>query len=172
MLEPFGRHVPKVDPTAYVHHTATIIGEVTVGPRANIWPGVVLRGDEGVIEIGEETNIQDLTLAHNTGGFSTTHIGPRITVGHRAILHGCTIEGDCLIGMGAILLDHCVIEPWCIIGAGSLIPKGRRIPEGSMVMGMPGKVVREITEFEREYIKHGHRTYLQLAEESWRPESG
>lgn len=169
MLEPYGSLAPVVDPSAYVHATALLIGDVTLGPRASVWPGVVLRGDQGAIVIGEETNIQDLTVGHATGDLSTTTIGRRVTVGHRVILHGCTVEDDCLIGMGSILLDNCHIGPWCLIGAGAVVPVGRRIPPRSLVLGAPGRVVRALTERDFEAIRGGCAAYLELAAKAWRP---
>jgi carbonic anhydrase/acetyltransferase-like protein (isoleucine patch superfamily) len=157
---------PRVDPSAFVHESAQLIGDVHIARDVSIWPGSVLRGDQGSIEIGEESNIQDLSVVHCTGGLSTTRVGARVTVGHRTILHGCIIEDDCLVGMGAILMDNCHIESWCIIGAGALVPAGRRIPSGSLVLGSPGRVVRAIRPEERDtWIRHGHQEYLRLAVE-------
>ena len=110
MIEKYKGHTPQIDPEAFVHDNAVLIGDVVVGRRASIWPGVVLRGDQGAIRIGAETSIQDGSIGHATGGLSTTTIGQRCTVGHKALLHGCTVEDDCLIGMGAILMDNCVIN--------------------------------------------------------------
>jgi carbonic anhydrase/acetyltransferase-like protein (isoleucine patch superfamily) len=164
-IEPFGPLTATIDPAAWVHATASILGDVRLGARVSVWPGVVLRGDQGSIEVGEETNLQDLTCAHATGGISVVRIGRRCTVGHRVILHGCTVEDDCLIGMGSILLDNCHIEAGCIIGAGAVVPAGMRVPAGSMVLGMPGKVVRALREKDHEAIRTGHRAYLELAEQ-------
>ena len=141
------------------------MGEVFLGEEVSIWPGTVLRGDQGAIHIGEGSNIQDLSMVHATGGISRTLIGPRVTVGHRVILHGCEVMGDSLIGMGSILLDNCVIEPGCIIGAGALIPEGKRIPAGSLVLGSPGKVVRSLTEADYKKIRVGYETYKRLKDE-------
>lgn len=168
-LEPYGDLFPTVDPTAYVHASALLVGDVTLGPRASVWPGCVLRGDHGRVFIGAETNIQDLTCCHGTEGLSTTEIGARVTVGHRAILHGCVVGDDCLIGMGAILLDNCHVEPWCIIGAGAVIPVGMRVPSGSLVLGTPGRVVRPLREKDLAQIRQGHAAYLELQERAWRP---
>jgi carbonic anhydrase/acetyltransferase-like protein (isoleucine patch superfamily) len=162
-LERYGTLSPNVDPTAYVHASAQLLGDVTLGANVSVWPGVVLRGDQGAIRIGADTNLQDLTCAHATGGFSTVTVGARVTVGHRVILHGCTVEDDCLIGMGSILLDNCHIEPWCIIGAGAVVPVGMRIPSGSLVLGMPGKVIRPLKDSDRRQIEGGKEAYLQLA---------
>ena len=163
MLEAYRGYFPQVDTTAWVHATAVVLGDVTLGPRASIWPTTVLRGDQGAIVLGEASNVQDGAVVHATGGQSKTTIGARVTVGHRAILHGCTVEDDCLIGMGSIVLDNAHIEPWCVIGAGALVSAGVRIPAGSLVLGMPGRVVRKLTEEDRERIRTGCRVYCELA---------
>ena len=165
-VESYGGTSPQMDPSAFVHESAILSGDIRVARGVSIWHGCVLRGDQGSIEIGEESNIQDLSVVHCTGGLSVTRIGARVTVGHRTILHGCVIEDDCLIGMGAILMDNCHIEPWCVIGAGALVPAGRRIPSGSLVMGSPARVIRPLREDERErWIRHGHAEYVRLSRE-------
>lgn len=145
-----------------MHASAVVIGDVRIGPRVSVWPGVVLRGDQGEIVVGEDSNLQDGTIAHATGGISTVTVGPRVTVGHRVLLHGCTVEGDALIGMGAILLDHCVVEPWSLVGAGALVPPGKRVPTRTLYLGNPGRVVRALTERDLAMIEHGRDEYLRL----------
>ncbi|MFZ5476160.1 MAG: gamma carbonic anhydrase family protein [Myxococcota bacterium] len=172
MIERYLHHLPVVDPTAFVHPTAQLIGDVRLAARASVWPGCVLRGDQGGVEIGEETNIQDLTVAHATGGISSVRIGARCTVGHRVILHGCVVEDDCLVGMGSILLDNCHVETGCIIGAGALVPVGVRIPAGSLVLGSPGRVVRTLGERDYAAIRKGREAYLKLVEDYRRAEPG
>ncbi len=163
MIERFGDFEPVIAPDAWVHPSAVVLGDVRLGPRVNVWPGVVLRGDQGCIEVGEETNLQDGTIAHSTGGWSTVRIGARVTVGHRVILHGCQVADDALVGMGSILLDNCSIGAWSIVGAGALVPAGMVVPEGVLVLGSPARVVRPVTEKDRAMIRHGHATYLGLA---------
>ena len=166
MIQPYREHVPVVAPDAFVHDTAVLIGDVTIAAEVSIWPGVVLRGDQGAICIGEQSNIQDGSVVHCTGGLSTTTIGPRVTVGHKVILHGCTVEADCLIGMGAILMDNCHVEPWCIVAAGALVTMGTRIPTRSLVAGTPGRVVRQLSDAELDaWIRHGCEEYLRLSAE-------
>ncbi|HND28401.1 MAG TPA: gamma carbonic anhydrase family protein [Myxococcota bacterium] len=165
MIQNYLHYTPKIHSSAWIHASAVVIGEVELAAEVGIWPTVVLRGDQGSIYIGEETNIQDGSVVHATGGKSHTWIGPRVTVGHRVILHGCRVEENCLIGMGSILLDNCVIEPGCIIGAGALVGGGKRIPSGSLVLGNPGKIVRQLGEADYAQIAHAHRTYLRLKEE-------
>ena len=108
---------PRIHPEAFVHPDAVIIGDVTIGARASIWPGCVLRGDQGSIEIGAETSIQDGTIIHATRGMSVTRIGARVTCGHRVVLHGCSIADDCLIGMGSVVMDLAEVGQFCVVGA-------------------------------------------------------
>ncbi len=164
MIESFLHHRPQIGDQAWVHRDATVIGEVVLGPRVSIWPGAVIRGDMGPIVFGADSNLQDGAVAHNTGGRSITTIGERVTVGHRAILHGCTVEDECLIGMGAIIMDNCTIERNCVIGAGALVPMGRRIPAGSLVLGSPGKVVRALREEDLAWIAHSWQVYSETAQ--------
>lgn len=164
LIQGYRHHRPQIHPSAYVHESAVIIGEVTLGERASVWPGVVLRGDQGAILVGDETNLQDGTIAHATGGHSRVVLGARCTVGHRVVLHGCEVEDEVLVGMGAILLDNCRVGRHSLLGAGALVPAGRRIPPRSLVLGSPGKVVRTLTDAEIEQmVMHGHSEYLTLA---------
>ncbi len=160
-LEPYGEHVPRVDASAYVHPRATLIGDVVVEAEATIWPGAVLRGDDGPIRIGARTSIQDGSVVHMTRGRSRVDVGARCTVGHNVILHGCTVEDECLIGMGAILLDGVVVGAGSLVGAGALVTQNKRIPPGSLVLGNPARVVRACGQAERDMIEHGWREYLE-----------
>lgn len=166
LIERYRDFTPRVDPAAFIHQTAVLIGEVSVAARVSIWPGVVLRGDQGAVIIGEETNLQDGTIAHATGGMSRTVVGARVTVGHRVLLHGCIVEDDCLIGMGAILMDNCYIGTGSVIGAGAMVTKDKVIPPYSLVLGSPGRVVKTLTpQASADMVSHGHQEYLRLAEE-------
>lgn len=156
---------PRVDPSAFVHEAATLIGQVTIGARASIWPGVVLRGDDGPIVIGDETSIQDGSVVHMTSGLSRTTVGARVTVGHGVILHGCTVEDECLIGMGAILLDNVRVGRGSVVGAGALVTLGKEIPPGSLVYGNPARIVRPCGEAERGLIENGWREYVTRCRE-------
>ncbi len=162
MIEAWGGFAPVVPDSAWVHPSAVVIGHVILGERVSVWPGVVLRGDQGAIHIGDETNLQDGTIAHATGGISTVTIGARCTVGHRVILHGCIVGDDCLVGMGSIVLDNAQIGAGSIVGAGALVPVGAQIPSGVLVLGMPAKFVRAVTDTDRERIRTGHLAYLAL----------
>ncbi|MEQ1759133.1 MAG: gamma carbonic anhydrase family protein [Vicinamibacterales bacterium] len=145
MLRPYKSLRPSVDASAFVDQSAQVIGDVQIGRDSSIWMNVVVRGDVNHIRIGERSNIQDLTLVHVMYKTHPTLIGNDVTVGHSAVVHGCTIEDRCLIGMGAILLNGCVIGSGSIVAAGALVPEGMVVPPGSMVMGMPAKVKRPLT---------------------------
>ena len=136
---------PDIHPTAWIAPDAQVIGRVRIGPRASVWFGAVLRGDNEWIEVGDGTNIQELCVLHTDWGYPLT-IGAGCTIGHKAMVHGCTIGDNSLIGIGAVILNRAVIGKNCLIGAGALIPEGKVIPDGSLVMGQPGKVVRELDE--------------------------
>jgi carbonic anhydrase/acetyltransferase-like protein (isoleucine patch superfamily) len=153
-----------IHPSAFIHPLAVVIGNVSLGPRVSIWPTAVVRGDSDSIEIGEDSNVQDGTVVHVDDGVPT-RIGKRVAIGHRAIIHGATIDDDCLIGMGAILLNDVRVGSGSIIGAGALCPEGREIPPNSLVLGVPGRVVRQTTAEERERIRRTVEAYLALGEE-------
>lgn len=165
MFEPYRGVLPRVDPEAFVHGTAVLIGDVAVGAWSSIWPNTTLRGDDGPIVVGEKSSIQDGSVVHMTRGTSTVTVGDRVTVGHSVTLHGCTIEDDCIIGMGAVVLDNAVVERGCIVGAGALIPPGKRVPAGSLVVGSPFRVVRTCTEADREMIEFSWREYVDRTRE-------
>ena len=163
MIKLFEGKQPQLGRNVYVSENAIVIGDVTLGDEVNIWFGAVLRGDMHYIKIGNRTNIQDNSVVHVTTKVSPTNIGSGVTVGHGAIIHGCTIEDDCLIGMGTILMDDAIIGEGSLIGAGALIPPNMIIPENSLVVGSPGKVVRQVKDFEREMILERPQEYIDLA---------
>ena len=138
-----GDHAPAIADDAWIAPDAQVMGNVVLGQGASIWFGVVIRGDGEPIRIGSRTNIQDLSVLHTDPGFGVT-IGAGCTIGHRAILHGCTLEDNVLIGMGATILNGAHIGAGSLIGAGALVTEGKEIPPGSLVMGAPGRVVREL----------------------------
>jgi len=160
MIRPFKSTIPKIDPSAYVDESAQVVGDVVIGPESSIWMNVVIRGDVNHIRIGRRTNVQDLTMVHVQRGTHPTAIGDEVTIGHSAVVHGCTIEDRCLIGMGAILLNGCRIGRESIVAAGTLVPEGTDIPPGSLVMGSPGKVRRVLTDDERSDIVHYAENYV------------
>jgi carbonic anhydrase/acetyltransferase-like protein (isoleucine patch superfamily) len=151
----------RTDPTTFIHPLAVVLGDVTLGAHVSVWPTAVIRGDSSAIKIGDDSNVQDGTVVHVDHGVPTT-IGKRVAIGHRAIVHGSTIEDDCLIGMGAILLNGVHVGSGSIVGAGAVCPEGMRIPPNSLVLGVPGRVTRETTPAERDRIKHTVESYLAL----------
>ena len=161
MLRAFRSISPRVDATAYVDSSAQIIGDVVIGAESSVWMNVVVRGDVNHIRIGARTNLQDLTLVHVMRETHPTLIGDDVTIGHSAVVHGCTIEDRCLIGMRAVLLNGCRIGSGSIVAAGALVPEGMVVPPGSMVMGMPGRVKRPLTEAEDASIKWYADNYVQ-----------
>ena len=145
MLRPYRSVYPTIHASAFVDSSAQVIGDVHLGSESSVWMNVVVRGDVNAIRIGARTNLQDLTLVHVMRDTHPAIIGDDVTVGHSAIVHGCTIEDRCLIGMGAILLNGCRIGTGSIVAAGTLVPEDFVVPPGSMVMGLPGKVRRALT---------------------------
>lgn len=172
-IQPYQGIHPRIHPTAWVHDSAVVIGDVELGPHVSVWPGCVLRGDQGSITVGAESNIQDGTIIHATRGLSSTVVGARVTVGHRVVLHGCRIEDDCLVGMGAVVLDNARVGRFSLVGACALVPLGREIPERSLVIGMPATVKRQLSEAEiDEHIRHAHGEYTRLKDEYLQAEQG
>jgi carbonic anhydrase/acetyltransferase-like protein (isoleucine patch superfamily) len=148
MLRPFRGTMPTVHETAYIDASAQVIGDVVIGEASSIWMLCVVRGDVHEIRIGARSNVQDGTIIHVMRDTHATHIGDDVTIGHGAIVHGCTIANRCLIGMGAILLNGATVGEDCIIAAGTLLVEGAQIPPRSLVMGSPGKVRRALTDAE------------------------
>lgn len=163
MIEPYLGESPVIDPSAFVHPAATLIGKVTIGAECSIWPGVVMRGDDGRIVIGSQTSVQDGTVVHLTEGLSESIVGSRVTVGHNVTLHGCVVEDDVIVGMGSILLDNARIGKGSIVGAGTLVPMNKTVPPGVLVLGNPFKVVRELTDKDRQWIEFSWRSYVEKA---------
>jgi carbonic anhydrase/acetyltransferase-like protein (isoleucine patch superfamily) len=152
---------PQIDPSAYVAPQAVVIGDVRLAAHSSVWPTAVLRGDINFIDIGEGSNIQDGSIVHLAEDLPV-RVGKLVTVGHRAILHACTVEDECLIGMGATILDGAVIGKGSIIGAHALVTKGTKIPPGSLVMGTPAKVVRPLRPEEIADIRTWADHYIAL----------
>jgi carbonic anhydrase/acetyltransferase-like protein (isoleucine patch superfamily) len=155
--------MPTIHPTAFVHPAAVVIGNVTLGSRVSVWPTAVIRGDSDSITVGEDSNVQDGTVIHVDEGKPTT-IGKRVAIGHSAIVHGSTIEDDCLIAMGAVLLNGVHVGSGSIVGAGAVCTEGMRIPPNSLVLGVPARKIRETTPEERERIRKTVESYLELQE--------
>ncbi len=172
MLIKFKEWTPKLGKNGWIADGASVIGRVTMGEDSAIWFGCVVRGDVHFITIGDRSNIQDLSMVHVThhkkedmSDGNPTHIGDDVTVGHRVMLHGCTIEDACLIGMSATILDGAVIGKESIVGAGSLVTKNKKFPPRSLIMGSPAKVVRELTDEEVEELYASARRYVSFKNE-------
>jgi carbonic anhydrase/acetyltransferase-like protein (isoleucine patch superfamily) len=161
MLRPYRGRTPVVDPSAYVDVSAQVIGDVTIGAESSVWMNVVIRGDVNVIRIGARTNIQDGSVVHVMHDTHPTRIGDDVTVGHGALVHGCTVHDRVLVGMGAILLNGAVVGEDSIVAAGSLVTEGTEIPPRSMVMGRPARVKRPLSEAEVASILDYARNYVR-----------
>jgi carbonic anhydrase/acetyltransferase-like protein (isoleucine patch superfamily) len=157
-----GEAVINIHPTAFIAPGAVVLGEVTLAARSSVWYGAVLRGDMAPIIVGEATNLQDGTIVHVDEG-TPTRIGARVGVGHRAILHGCTVEDDCLIGMGSILLNGVHVGTGSVVAAGAVVPEGTRVPPGSLVVGIPARVARPVDDALRDRIRLTWEHYVTEA---------
>ena len=170
-IQQFKQHCPHIAKGVYVHPSATIIGQVTIDENSSVWPGAVIRGDINFIRIGKNTNIQDLSILHvnhrskDDPEGSPLIIGDNVTIGHAVILHGCTIEDECLIGMGSIVMDKVVIEKHVLLAAGSLVSSGALLERGHLYMGRPAKKVRALTEDEILSLQESAHSYVQGKDE-------
>lgn len=167
-IRQFEKLHPSIAENAYIDDTSLVIGNVSIGNESSVWPFTVIRGDVNSISIGSETNIQDHSVCHvshdgpyNPGGYSLT-VGDRVTVGHRVTLHGCNIGDDCLIGMGATLMDGAVIQSHTLIGAGSLVTPNKVLESGYLWMGTPARKVRKLSSEEIESIAYSAQHYVRL----------
>ena len=154
--------VPQLADSAWVADSAQVMGDVVLGAEVGIWFGVVIRGDTDSIRIGDRSNIQDLSVLHADLGKPLT-IGAGVTVGHKAMLHGCTIGDDSLIGIGAVVLNGAVIGKGCLVGAGALVTEGKEFPDGSMIIGSPAKVVRELSPEQQQGLRRSADHYVANA---------
>lgn len=159
-LYALGDRSPSIDPTAFVHPQAVIIGDVTIGAESSVWPGTVLRGDHGAIRVGARTSVQDGAIVHCTAELDTT-IGSDCTVGHLAHLEGCRLEDGSLVGSGAVVLHRAVVESGAVVAAAALIPPGMRVPAGSLARGVPARVTEGAAD--PGMIAHAVRTYVRNA---------
>lgn len=156
---------PTINPTVRIAQGAVIIGDVTIGPESLVLFNAVLRGDCGrKIVIGEQTNIQDGTVVH-VAYDADTIVGDRVTIGHNAVIHGCVIEDECIIGMGATVMDGAHVPPHCIVGANALVTSSLSCPEGSLIIGAPARATRALTERDLETIQMSWKDYLALGDE-------
>ncbi len=165
MVKSYKGTSPLIAPNAFIEETAIIIGDVHIGDEASIWFNTVVRGDVHYIRIGNRTNIQDLCLLHVTHDLYPLILGDEITVGHHAVLHGCTVANRVLIGMGAIIMDGASIGEDCIVGAGALVTERTTVPQQSLVVGSPAKVKRPLTIEEVSWIKESAANYVGYAKD-------
>lgn len=167
----FSHHQPQLGEDVYINTSAQVIGKVTLGDRVSVWPGAIIRGDVNDIIIGEDTNVQDLSILHvsHRGPMipegASLKIGARVTIGHKVALHGCTIGDECLIGIGSIVLDQAIVEPQVVIAAGSLVPPKERLESGWLYMGTPVKKIRRLSAEEMAYFAYSARHYVELVKE-------
>ena len=154
-----GEHTPQMQEGVWIADTATVIGDVHLGRNVNLWFGAILRGDNDPITIGDNTNVQDAAVLHTDDGVPLD-IGANVTVGHLVMLHGCRIGDGSLIGIGSVLLNHAVIGKGCIVGANTLIPEGKVFPDYSLIIGSPGKVIRQLSDAEVERLAHSADHYV------------
>lgn len=167
-INAFQEFLPKIAETAFIHPSATIIGQVTIGEQSSIWPQTVVRGDVNHITIGIGTNIQDLSMLHVSHAHAANpqgaplRIGNYVTIGHQVLLHGCTIEDYCLIGMGSLIMDHAIVQTKVLVGAGSLVPEGKVLESGYLYLGRPVKKIRPLTEEELKHFEYSATHYIKL----------
>jgi carbonic anhydrase/acetyltransferase-like protein (isoleucine patch superfamily) len=154
-------HAPDIGPGAYVHDAACVIGRVSLGRDVSVWPNATIRGDTDRIDVGDATNVQDGAVLHADAGSPCT-IGRSVTIGHLACVHGCTVEDEVLVGIGAIILNGSVVGSGSIVGAGAVLPEGTIVPPASLVLGTPGRVVRETTAAQRADIRRSAEHYVAM----------
>jgi len=168
MIREFEGISPVIGKDSYIDASAVIIGDVVIGDNCSIWPLTAIRGDVNIIRIGHNTNIQDGSVLHasHAGDFNPEgaelHVGNQVTVGHKAILHGCRVGNRCLIGMGSIVMDNAIIEDQTMLGSGSLVPSGKILQSGFLYLGNPARQVRELTDREKEYLIYSADYYPKL----------
>ena len=165
MIHPYRGVVPKVHPSAWIADSADVIGDVELGEESSVWFSTVIRGDVHFIRVGRGTNLQDGTVVHVDRNGTPTILGDYVTVGHAARLHGCHIKSNCLIGIGAVVLDGAVLEEECVVAAGAVVSPGTQVPRGSLLMGAPARVKRSVTEKDLELIYRSAKSYIGLAAE-------
>ncbi len=160
---PYDGKAPRVAPSAFLAEGSVVAGDVEIGEHSSVWFGTVVRGDVNHVRIGARTNLQDQAVVHVTGRTHPTVIGDDVTVGHRAVLHGCTVKDRCLVGIGAIVLDGAVVGPDAMVGAGALVPPGMVVPSGKLVLGAPAKVKRDLTPDEVAFLRTSAANYAGYA---------
>lgn len=165
LIKPYHQHIPQIHPTATLAENATIIGQVSIGAYSSVWYQAVLRGDVDAIIIGERTNIQDAAILHCSTDRTPCIVGNDVVIGHGAMLHGCTIEDEVLIGMGAIILDEALVPQHTIVAAGALVPEGKQLIAGKLYAGVPAKPIKDLTPAHIHMIQSGAVHYVQKGQE-------
>ena len=171
MIRSYGDKSPSIGSDSYIDESAVVIGDVVIGDQSSVWPLCVIRGDVNIIRIGDHSNIQDGSVLHvsHKGRFdpdgAELHIGNHVTVGHKALLHGCRIGNQCLIGMGTIVMDNAVVEDRVMIGSGSLVPPGKVLQSGYLYLGNPVKQKRKLTDSEIEYLTYVADHYVSMQQQ-------
>jgi carbonic anhydrase/acetyltransferase-like protein (isoleucine patch superfamily) len=163
VILPYDGKTPRLAPSAFVADGAVVVGDVEIGDESSIWFQSVVRGDVHHIRIGARTNVQDHSVVHVSSGTHPTFVGDDVTVGHRVVLHGCTVKDRCLVGIGAIVLDGAVIGPDAMVGAGALVPPGMVVPPGVLVLGSPARVKRDLTAREIASVRESAARYAGYA---------
>jgi carbonic anhydrase/acetyltransferase-like protein (isoleucine patch superfamily) len=163
VILPFDGKAPRIAASAFLASGTVVTGDVEIGDASSLWFGTVVRGDVNHVRIGRRTNVQDQSMVHVTGGTHPTVIGDDVTIGHRAVLHGCTVHDRCLVGIGAIVLDGAVVGPDAMVGAGALVPPGMVVPPGKLVLGAPAKVKRDLTAEELAFLRTSAERYAGYA---------
>lgn len=163
MIRTIGDLTPQIHPSVFVAESADIIGDVAIGKKSSVWFNVVIRGDINYVRIGEGTNVQDGCLLHVRDATGPLVIGSNVTIGHGAIVHGCTIRDFCLIGMGAIIMDNVEVHSYSLVAAGAVVLNNTIIPEGVLVAGVPGKIVRQLSSDERRMLEESSQNYIEYS---------
>ena len=165
MIHPYRGVVPKVHLSAWIADSADVIGDVELGEESSVWFSAVIRGDVNFVRVGRGTNLQDGTVLHVNRNGTPTILEDYVTVGHAARLHGCHVKSNCLVGIGAVVLDGAVLEEECVVAAGAVVSPGTLVPKGSVLMGAPARVKRSVTEKDLEWIYRSAKNYIGLAAE-------
>ena len=158
---PYAGKSPVIHPSVFIAHGSVIVGDVVIGKESSVWFNAVIRGDVHFIRIGERTNVQDGSILHVTHDTYSLAVGSHVTIGHGAILHGCTIYDHCLLGMGSRVLDGSVVEPFSMVAAGALVKEHQVIPEGSLAVGVPARIVRKLSDDERAALTQSAMNYCR-----------
>lgn len=164
LILPYKGKFPKIAASAFIAPGAVVIGDVEIGEETNVWFGCVIRGDVNAIRIGNRTNIQDGSVVHVTHETAATHIGSNITIGHKAVLHGCTLQDGCFVGMGSTVMDHAVVESGGMLAAGAMLTPKKQVRGGEMWAGSPAKYFRDLTRDESEFIYISAKHYVDLGQ--------